>query len=142
VSDGLFGKLYTHRLPLGALFKRQPGQPLVNQLAERVAQASNSRPDSSLCSHNRAAAAALAISDQNPSSASWIAFTSGRFLCSFPSVVCVQLVLPKPALQGGERLTCEWLIPDLGSVYSFGRYTDGELYILAGTRVYRIDPAP
>jgi len=36
----------------------------------------------------------------------------------------------------------EWTIPDLGSVYSFGRDADGELYILAGSRAYRIDPAP
>lgn len=36
----------------------------------------------------------------------------------------------------------EWSIPDLGSVYSFGRDADGELYILAGSRAYRIDPAP
>jgi len=36
----------------------------------------------------------------------------------------------------------EWAIPDLGSVYSFGRDADGELYILAGSRVFRIDPAP
>ena len=36
----------------------------------------------------------------------------------------------------------EWSIPDLGSVYSFGRDADGELYMLAGSRVYRIDPAP
>jgi glucose/arabinose dehydrogenase len=36
----------------------------------------------------------------------------------------------------------EWSIPDLGSVYSFGRDAEGELYILAGSRAYRIDPAP
>ncbi len=36
----------------------------------------------------------------------------------------------------------EWAIPDIGSVYSFGRDAAGELYILAGSRAYRIDPAP
>ena len=36
----------------------------------------------------------------------------------------------------------EWSIPNLGNVYSFGRDGDGELYILAGSRAYRIDPAP
>ena len=36
----------------------------------------------------------------------------------------------------------EWSIPNLGDVYSFGRDADGELYILAGSRAYRIDPAP
>jgi glucose/arabinose dehydrogenase len=36
----------------------------------------------------------------------------------------------------------EWSIPSLGSVYSFGKDGNGELYILAGTRAYRIDPAP
>jgi glucose/arabinose dehydrogenase len=35
----------------------------------------------------------------------------------------------------------EWAIPDIGNVYSFGRDRDGELYILAGSRAYRIDPA-
>ena len=44
--------------------------------------------------------------------------------------------------QGAAVDQREWSIPDLGSVYSFGRDTDGELYILAGTRAYRIDPAP
>jgi hypothetical protein len=36
----------------------------------------------------------------------------------------------------------EWSIPDLGSVYSFGRDGAGELYILAGGSAWRIDPAP
>jgi len=36
----------------------------------------------------------------------------------------------------------EWSIPNIGSVYSFGRDADGELYVLAGSRAYRIDPAP
>lgn len=36
----------------------------------------------------------------------------------------------------------EWSIPDLGSVYSFGEDAANELYILAGSRAYRIDPAP
>ena len=36
----------------------------------------------------------------------------------------------------------EWSIPNIGSVYSFGRDADGELYLLAGSRAYRIDPAP
>ena len=36
----------------------------------------------------------------------------------------------------------EWSIPNIGSVYSFGKDGDGELYVLAGNRAYRIDPAP
>jgi hypothetical protein len=36
----------------------------------------------------------------------------------------------------------EWSIPDIGSVYSFGKDAAGELYILAGNRAFRIDPAP
>ncbi len=36
----------------------------------------------------------------------------------------------------------EWSIPSIGSVYSFGKDADGELYILAGNRAFRIDPAP
>jgi len=36
----------------------------------------------------------------------------------------------------------DWQIPDIGSVYSFGRDEAGELYILAGSRAYRIEPAP
>ena len=36
----------------------------------------------------------------------------------------------------------EWSIPDIGNVYSFGRDAAGELYILAGSRAWRIDPAP
>jgi glucose/arabinose dehydrogenase len=36
----------------------------------------------------------------------------------------------------------EWTIPDIGNVFSFGRDADGELYILAGSRAWRIDPAP
>jgi glucose/arabinose dehydrogenase len=36
----------------------------------------------------------------------------------------------------------EWSIPAIGRVYSFGRDADGELYILAESRAYRIDPAP
>lgn len=36
----------------------------------------------------------------------------------------------------------EWSIPEIGRVYSFGRDGDGELYILAGSEAYRIDPAP
>lgn len=36
----------------------------------------------------------------------------------------------------------EWTIPNVGNVYSFGRDAAGELYILGGSRAYRIDPAP
>lgn len=44
---------------------------------------------------------------------------------------------------GGEAIEHrEWSIPDIGSIYSFGRDPAGELYILAGSRAYRIDPAP
>ncbi|MBT8478901.1 MAG: PQQ-dependent sugar dehydrogenase [Gemmatimonadetes bacterium] len=44
--------------------------------------------------------------------------------------------------QGAAVDQREWAIPDIGSVYSFGRDAAGELYILAGSRAYRIDPAP
>jgi len=46
------------------------------------------------------------------------------------------------AAQGAAIDQREWSIPDIGSVYSFGRDTDGELYVLAGSKAYRIDPAP
>jgi len=44
---------------------------------------------------------------------------------------------------GGEVIEQrEWSIPDIGSVYSFGKDPAGELYVLAGSKVWRIDPAP
>jgi glucose/arabinose dehydrogenase len=44
--------------------------------------------------------------------------------------------------QGAAVDEKEWSIPDIGSVYSFGRDSNGELYILAGSKAYRIDPVP
>jgi hypothetical protein len=44
--------------------------------------------------------------------------------------------------QGTAQDQREWTIPSLGSVYSFGTDGDGALYILAGSRAYRIDPPP
>jgi glucose/arabinose dehydrogenase len=44
--------------------------------------------------------------------------------------------------QGTAQDQREWTIPSLGSVYSFGTDGNGELYILAGSRAYRIDPPP